>query len=99
MPSRNRDLSSTSTTGSLPHVFRNDPMDKLDWEPFEFCIPVPDVVLREEYNETSINIHQVYIEKLPAAVKSNSAGSGRPLGKQTLGSRSSSKNGWAQAST
>jgi hypothetical protein len=56
MPSRNRDLSSTSTTGSLPHVFRNDPMDKLDWEPFEFCIPVPDVVLREEYNETSTSI-------------------------------------------
>ena len=32
-----------------------------------------------------------YIEKLPAAEKSNNGGSGRPLGKQTLGSHISSK--------
>jgi len=39
------------------------------------------------------------IEKLPAAEKSNNGGSARRLGKQTLGSRISSKNGWAKALT
>jgi hypothetical protein len=47
----------------LPHVFRNDPVDKLGGEPFEFCIPVPKKCVSEEtYNETSTALLSVLLE-------------------------------------